>query len=260
MREAPMQKPDDDLILAQRCICGDANAHCELRDAYYDVICRVLLSRGASETEAADVAGDVFTDCIVRAKNGKSLLRRYGGRCSLKSWLLTVATNRFIDRKRRSRFRRELNGQEEEQIESAIHPLEDNHLSEPDDSGLIQLLHVSLRKGIDACENQDYVMLCLVYLYGVTQREVAELWDWHESKVSRILSRALKTIGTVTMESVRIADPELKLSWDDFVELIKTAPDVFHRGKMLQDTGIGTSSNDDRPGTLQTKRRKGGEV
>jgi RNA polymerase sigma factor (sigma-70 family) len=242
MSGAPGESLDPDLTMAERCIRGDADAHCELRRAYYDVVCRVLMSRGASETEAADVAGDLFSDCIVRTTNGESLLGRYGGRCSLKSWLITVATNRLIDAKRRSRFRRQLgNGQEEAQVDDSVEPLAGDYSNEPNDSALIRLLRVSLRKGIDACEKEDYVMLCLVYLHGVTQREVAELWGWHESKVSRTLSRALKTIATVTMESVRIADPELELSWDDFVELAAAAPDVFRPGKFLQDDEVKSS-------------------
>ncbi len=242
MPGVPTENLDRDLILAERCIRGDADAHNALRSAYHNVVCRVLMSRGASETEAEDVAGDLFTDCIVRAKDGESLLSSYGGRCSLKSWLLTVATNRLIDAKRRGRFSRHLgNGLEEEQIEGAEVPLAGENLNEANDPGLVRLLRFSLRKAISACEREDYVMLCLVYLHGVTQREIAELWDWHESKVSRSLSRALKTISTLTMESVHIAEPGLELNWNDFLELVAAAPDVFRRAKTLQDDEVKSS-------------------
>jgi hypothetical protein len=57
MSGAPTESLDADLTLAERCIRGDADAHSELRAAYYGVVCRVLMSRGATETEATDVAG-----------------------------------------------------------------------------------------------------------------------------------------------------------------------------------------------------------
>ena len=242
MSGAPRESQDADLTLAERCIRGDSHAHSELRAAYYEIVCRVLMSRGASETEAADLAGDLFTDCIVRARDGESLLVRYGGRCSLKSWLLTVATNRLIDAKRRGRFSLHSGScPEEEQRESASAPEAGENLNGRNDPALVRLLRVSLRKGIDACEREEYVMLCLVYLHGVTQREIAELWGWHESKVSRTLSRALKTIEAVTMESVHIAEPGLEIRWNDLVELAAVAPDVFRREKRLQDDEVRSS-------------------
>ena len=65
-------------------------------------------------------------------------------------------------------------------------------------------------------------MLRLVYLHGLSQREVARLWSCHESKVSRFLSQALADIQRNTLQETRRQDLWLDLSWQDFLDLCQT--------------------------------------
>jgi len=58
-------------------------------------------------------------------------------------------------------------------------------------------------------------------MHGVTQREVASLWKWHESRVSRHIKRAEKKIADLTLRAVKETDPYLELGWQDFVELCR---------------------------------------
>ena len=65
-------------------------------------------------------------------------------------------------------------------------------------------------------------MLRLVYLHGISQREVCRMWGWNEAKVSRHLSAAMETIEAETLLRLRQKDPWLKLTWQDFVDLCET--------------------------------------
>ena len=65
-------------------------------------------------------------------------------------------------------------------------------------------------------------MLQLVHVYGVTQREIASLWKWHESRVSRHIKRAEEKIAELTLQAVKETDPYLELRWTDFVELCRS--------------------------------------
>jgi hypothetical protein len=66
------------------------------------------------------------------------------------------------------------------------------------------------------------LMLRLVYLNTLTQREVGRMWGWHESKVSRCLTQAMTDIQATTLSEIKRRDPWLDLAWEDFVELCES--------------------------------------
>src|ERR1043165_9707098 len=102
--EAP-SRHEQDLAFVQRVLTGDEAAASELRSRYHGKLVGVLRARGANQTEAEDLVADLWTDCFGGRTNRPTLLTKYQGRCSLESWLLTVATNRLVDLKRRQSFR-----------------------------------------------------------------------------------------------------------------------------------------------------------
>jgi DNA-directed RNA polymerase specialized sigma subunit len=65
-------------------------------------------------------------------------------------------------------------------------------------------------------------MLRLVFVHGLSQREVMRMWGWSESKVSRKLSSAMAHIEEQTLEKLKQMDPWLDLTWQDFVDLCDT--------------------------------------
>src|SRR5438270_6477411 len=97
------QSPD--LLFVKRVLEGDEGAACVLQGRYDARVKGALCKRGASGTEAEDLLADLWADCF--GSSGKRLLLQYAGRCALSSWLITVATNRLIDFKRRQAFRGE---------------------------------------------------------------------------------------------------------------------------------------------------------
>src|SRR5437667_12497688 len=102
--EAP-SRHEQDLSFVQRVLSGEAAAAEELRSRYNGKLVGVLRARGANQTEAEDLVADLWTDCFGARTNRPTLLTKYQGRCALESWLLTVATNRLVDLKRRQSFR-----------------------------------------------------------------------------------------------------------------------------------------------------------
>ena len=53
-------------------------------------------------------------------------------------------------------------------------------------------------------------MCQLVHMHGVTQREIASLWKWHESRVSRHIKRAEEKLPTLPCARSR----RLILTWN----------------------------------------------
>lgn len=202
---------DVDQTQLQQCVEGDALALAALREHYHPGLRAILISRGATETEAEDLLADLWGDCVPRGDDRLSLLEKFSGRCSLKIWLATVSTNRLYDLKRRHGAT----------PGNAVEP--PSHCRAwPGEIGLANLLHLSLVESFARCTARDLLMLRLVYLHDVTQREVGQIWGWHESKVSRKLGEAMDEIRAVTLQRIKQADPWLELAWQDFVDLCET--------------------------------------
>jgi RNA polymerase sigma factor (sigma-70 family) len=148
------------------------------------------------------------------------LLEKYNGKCSLIGWLATVVTRRWIDLKRRQTRRVEIAPPTDgstsffERVPAAG--------SAQQDDVLVGLLRDSLKVAFSLCPPQTLIMLRLVYVHGLTQREIMRMWGWTESKVSRALSSAMSDIETNTLRHLKQADAWLELTWEDFTELCET--------------------------------------
>jgi len=137
---------------------------------------------------------DLWSDCVPGADDRPSLLEKFSGKCSLQGWLATVATNRWIDLKRRHSRRVEISSASSgEGEEDAFERLPADVAAYQEDT-LVELLRESLRAAFAHCPAEAMVLLRLVYLHGVTQREVVRMLGWSEAKVSRLLSRAMEQI------------------------------------------------------------------
>jgi DNA-directed RNA polymerase specialized sigma24 family protein len=87
---------------------------------------------------------------------------------------------------------------------------------------LTALLRDCLRAAFAACSPEAIVLLRLVYLHELTQREIVRMLGWSESKVSRFMGSAMEQIETRTLRELKKRDPWLELSWQDFVDLCET--------------------------------------
>src|SRR5438067_835704 len=96
---------DDQPLQVEKCQRGDPEALAALRQRCHSHLAKILLARGASQTETDDLLADLWTDCVPGDSERPSLLEKFSGKCTLQGWLATVATNRLIDLKRKQQRR-----------------------------------------------------------------------------------------------------------------------------------------------------------
>jgi RNA polymerase sigma factor (sigma-70 family) len=224
----PVESParhEQDLDFVQRVLAADPSAASELRDRYHGKLVGVLRARGANQTEAEDLVADLWTDCFAPRGERPTLLTKYQGRCALESWLLTVATNRLVDLKRRQSFRVDVPpspDSPEDFFERRPHP--EKATSE---KPLLNLLREAIKRAFAKQDPDAVLMLKLVHVHELSQREISRMWGWHESKVSRTLDTTRQSVAKIILFELKKVDPWLELRWEDFVELCATSSDVF---------------------------------
>jgi RNA polymerase sigma factor (sigma-70 family) len=212
-------QPDGESSLVVKCRHGDPEALAALRENCHGSLLGILLSRGADRTEAEDLLADLWSDCVPGQDDRPSILEKFSGKCTLQGWLATVATNRWVDRKRKqSRF---IDPTRDRTTETDyIHRIE--AVSYASDDTLIALLRDCLKAAFVQCAPEVRVLLRLVHLHELSQREIVKMLGWSESKVSRFLKTATEEIEKHTLAEVKKRDPWLELTWQDFIELCET--------------------------------------
>jgi RNA polymerase sigma factor (sigma-70 family) len=200
-----------DFELARKCLDGDVSALARMQGRFSRDLHTFLLGAGATKSEADELLTNLWTDCIT----GKPLLLRYRGTAPLIAWLKTVLMNDLVDRRRRQSLEKSasdaLSGQEQ-----APGPGRN-----PSDAPLFGIMRRALTHAFGSCPAESVVMLQLVHLYGLTQREVCTIWGYTESKVSRRLSAAVRHIAHETMRAIGKADEWLEIQWEDFLEFCR---------------------------------------
>jgi RNA polymerase sigma factor (sigma-70 family) len=216
---------EQDLNFAQSVLNVNSAAAAELRSRYQGRIVAVLCARGASPTEAEDLVADLWSDCFAARPNRQTLLSKYQGRCALESWLLTVATHRLIDLKRRQSFRVD--------VATPDRSADDffDRTPQPEavqrEESLLKLLRGAIQNAFSRRDSESVLLLKLVHVHQLTQREVARMWGWHESKVSRALEGARESIARDILLELKRVDPWLDLRWEDFLELCSGSADAL---------------------------------
>jgi RNA polymerase sigma factor (sigma-70 family) len=208
----------DDWLLAQQCVAGDFGAQQQLRAILDQFVKGCLRRRGASYTEADDIVGDISTESLAPGESHFCLLRKYHGKCSFKSWLTRVATNRWIDFKRREAFVVQMPWDENK---VSANPLERIPCQETGyvEEFLLNLLRTCLQFALRACTAEELLRLRLFYLEELSQGEIGKMWGWHGSKVSRELRETMRRIESRTLSRLRLIDPWLTISWDDILSM-----------------------------------------
>lgn len=206
----------NDLSFAQACLQGDADALQKLGGLCKNEIKAFLMRMGASETEALELAVSLFSDCVVSAC-GPARLERYGGKCALLSWLKTLAANRFVDLKRCDNRRAKLLDDRVQEITPG------KTVATGACTGVMSILRKALLEALTSCNAEEAVLLQLIYLHGLTQREIAGYWGCSESSISRLLEGAKAQIAAETLRQIQRMDALLEVNWNDFVDLCQGA-------------------------------------
>ena len=212
----PAGELNGELTDVNGCLQGDPEALGRLREKCHSSVLAILISRGASKTEAEDLLADLWSDCVPGADDKPSLLEKFSGKSKLLGWLSTVATRRWIDFKRRQMRTATPSNQGEN------NDLPDDAAAEarlPTDDALVEILRHSLQNAFASCPAETLILLQLRYMHNLSQRELVRMVGYHESKISRMLSSSMEDIRTATLAEIRKSDPWLQLSWEDLLDL-----------------------------------------
>ena len=208
----------DDWLLVQRCLAGDFESQQQLRAILDQFVKGCLRRRGASYTEADDIVGDIAAEGLAPGESHFCLLRKYRGTCSFKSWLIRVATNRWIDFKRREAFVVQMPADENGVSANPLEWIPSQETSDVEEF-LLNLLRNCLQSALRACTAEELLRLRLFYLENLSQGEIGRMWGWHGSKVSRELRETMRRIESRTLLRLHIIDPWLTISWDDILSM-----------------------------------------
>lgn len=226
-------KHADDLRLARDALAGDAAAASRMQDEYFGMVRRILMARGLNPTDASDLVADLAADCFggrPGAATSAPLLEKFEGRSALSTWLVRAAWNRWLDHKRRDKFKGELpraSNVEREGGEDAFDRIPQNGDEHALDRDLAELMTCSIRAAFQSLPSETLLILKLVYVYRVRQGAIARIWNWDQSKVSRLLATARDEVEKATMQEVAKADPGLELVWEDFLELCQVSSEAI---------------------------------
>jgi RNA polymerase sigma factor (sigma-70 family) len=221
----------EDMEIAEAALEGDPEAIGAVKETLdRGAIGRWLVKRGASETEAADLLADLFTDCFggQKAHGGlHRLLGKFNGACRLESFLRRVALNRLISLKRKQRPTISLEqGDGADDGRTPEESLRAEGSAETEDA-VLELLRDSVLRAFAGADQEKFVLFRLCHSYGVSQKRISEMWGWHYSKVSRALATLGGELRDGIMAAVRETDPWLDIEWDDFLDLCGESIDLF---------------------------------
>jgi RNA polymerase sigma factor (sigma-70 family) len=220
----------EDLDLVDRAVNGDVAAVRDFQETYRPMLERVLMSRAVDRIQAEDLVADIIAECFGAGKNGQTrpLLEKFEGRSSLSTWMIRITWNRWLDLKRRDKFRGELPSYDDDdrygdQFDRVAGVNPDDELL---DSDLSELMGRAIREAFDSLGPDVLLMMKLSYLHGVSQAVIARMWQCDQTRVSRSLTAAREQVAAVTMQRIREADSSLKLEWEDFQKLCAAGLDL----------------------------------
>jgi len=220
-----------DLELADRAVDGDDEAVRAFQEEYQPMLERVMMSRGLDKVQAQDLVADMIAECFGAGKKGETrpLLEKFEGRSSLSTWMIRITWNRWLDLKRRDKFRGELPVYEDDEQKGVdqFDRLEGDSLEEDLlDEDLSDLMGRAIKAAFDSLEPSVLLMLKLSYLHGFSQTVIARMWQCDQTRVSRSLTTAREQIAVETMQFIKEADTGLELEWEDFQKLCAAGLDL----------------------------------
>jgi RNA polymerase sigma factor (sigma-70 family) len=221
----------EDLDLADRALSGEVAAVKEFNGTYKPMLERVLMSRGVDRLQAEDLVADIIAECFGAGKNGQTrpLIEKFEGRSSLSTWMIRITWNRWLDLKRRDKFRGDLPSYDDDDDRSGDRfdrVAGGDPGDELLDSDLSELMGRAIREAFDSLGPDVLLMMKLSYLHGVSQANIARMWQCDQTRVSRSLTAAREQVAAVTMQRIREADSTLKLEWEDFQKLCAAGLDL----------------------------------
>jgi len=169
-----------------RARAGEQEAFAQLvyryQDAVYNMCYRMLGDSG----EAEDAAQETF----LRVYNN---LHRYDMKRSLKTWILSIASNHSIDRLRKRRL--QTVSLDDEPTAAALALRSDD--PSPEQALLMQEHNDTFQALLQHLDDRYRAAVIYRYWYGYSYAEIAAAMDTTESAIKSLLHRARKRLATV---------------------------------------------------------------
>lgn len=176
--------PSDRELIA-RTIGGDGGAFGILVDRFHRKIYRVAYAIVRDEVEADTITQDTFIQAYTH-------LAKFQGRSEFETWLTRIAINRSRDSLRRRRFVRFLSGNDEENREGWVEPVDDR--PDPEREIMAHQLRAAIERAERQLSAQQKVIFRLRHYENRSLEDIAELLGLRAGTVRAHLFRAIHKI------------------------------------------------------------------
>lgn len=179
---------DEDLILVDKVVQGDAEAFQTLYERYYDKVYAIARGILLDSDEASDAVQEIFTLVFRKAD-------RFDRRAKFSTWLFRIAVNRSIQQSRRVKFKRN-------QV-----PLSEV-LEEPSTEPQVLIHEPAVAEAMAQLPPADRAILTLFYWDELSLAEIAESLSCSPNAAKTRLFRARERFRTFYEEAAGEVDAE----------------------------------------------------
>jgi DNA-directed RNA polymerase specialized sigma24 family protein len=222
-----MNQNDDDLALVRRALSGEELAAATIYELRPQLVAH-LTSKGAphgsiSEDTVANFLGDCFgaRERSQRATTNR-VLEMYKGNGPLIAWLKKSCWNYYLDSTRGPKpVSLEDSGEEKGAAEAISAPVS----AEPE---VITQIVAALEYAFSEMDPLTLIFLRLVYLEGVSQSDIAAVFDCENSTVSRRLRDALTDLRANAEAFQKRNGGLLEIEWSDLLAICQSPPGFIY--------------------------------
>lgn len=227
----------DDWSLAQDALCGSDDAAKKIiflcRPYVLGAMEQICIGDSQSAEKAREIVADLFADCFganSKRSDGRRLLELYGGRGSLRSWLIVCARSRLRNwwRSAEKRTSISLDGMVDGGAGEGTSFEDLSRLADLADADVALLLREALSGSFCSLPPRQLVFLRLVFLYGIKRERLAEIWQLHPSNVGRQIGEALNSLRSGTLSRLKRLDPWIQITWEDCLEVCREGVSMLY--------------------------------
>jgi DNA-directed RNA polymerase specialized sigma24 family protein len=227
VRTWDMNQNDDDLALVSRALSGEEQAATIIYNLRPQLLAH-LTSKGAPRGSISeDVVADFLGDCFgARQRSQRAttnrLLEMYKGNGPLIAWLKRSCWNYFLD-STKGETTVPLAGPGEDDGGADLNPAPAS--AEPE---VIARIVAALEYAFSEIDPLTLIFLRLVYLEGVSQSDVATVFDCDNSTVSRRLDQGLAALRTKAESFQKRKTDSLQIEWPDLLAICQSPPGFIY--------------------------------